>query len=71
MGYESRICAMLKNPLGLSFRGVRQPTDDEESRKALVFRARFLAEFTLSSQSESLRRVYPERSGRDPSRSLP
>ena len=39
---------MLKNPCGMSFRGVRKPTDDEESppaqagRKAFVFRARFL-----------------------------
>jgi hypothetical protein len=34
---------MLKNPSGLSFRGVRQPTGDEESRKSVASRARFLA----------------------------
>jgi penicillin G amidase len=37
-----------------SFRGVRQPTDDEESRTSVISRARFLAEFTLSGQSEIL-----------------
>jgi len=46
---------MLKNWCNLSFRGVRQPTDDEESRKGFNFRTRFLAKFTLSGQSEILR----------------
>jgi hypothetical protein len=44
-----------KNPFGLSFRGVPRTRDDEESRTALkILRARFLAEFTLSGQSEIL-----------------
>ena len=42
---------------------------DEESRSAFVFTARFLAEFTLSTQNEipslrsgqALRALYPER----------
>jgi hypothetical protein len=48
---------MLKNPSNLSFRGVPQARDDEESRpdQIGVSRARFLAEFTLSGQSEILR----------------
>jgi hypothetical protein len=33
---------MLKNPSSLSFRGVRQPTDDGESLNSFVSRARFL-----------------------------
>jgi len=42
-----------ENSIGLSFRGA---AGDEESRTALTtFRARFLAEFTLSAQSEILR----------------
>ncbi len=41
--------------IDMSFRGVRRLTDDEESRTAFVFRARFLAEFALSTQSEILR----------------
>ena len=45
---------MLRNPLSLSFRGVPQARDDEESRTSLVPRARFLAEFTLSGQRETL-----------------
>jgi hypothetical protein len=36
----------------MSFRGA---VGDEESRTAFVFRARFLAELTLSTQSEILR----------------
>ncbi len=35
-----------------SFRGVPQARDDEESRTSVTFRARFLAEFTLSGQRE-------------------
>ena len=45
---------LLKNPFGLSFRGVPQLRDDEESRLVFVFRPRFLAEFTLSTQGEIL-----------------
>jgi penicillin amidase len=37
-----------------SFPGVPQARHDEESRTSLTFRARFLAEFTLSGQSEIL-----------------
>ena len=60
----TRLCA---NSFLLSFRGA---AGDEESRTALkTLRARFLAEFTLSTQSEipsrrsgqALRGVYPER----------
>jgi hypothetical protein len=43
---------MLKNPPSLSFRS--RPAG-EESRNSFVFRARFLAEFTLSGQRETLR----------------
>jgi penicillin amidase len=44
--------------------GVTQTRGDEESRASVAFRASFLAEFTLSGQSEILRGVYPERSER-------
>jgi penicillin amidase len=37
-----------------SFRGVPQARDDKEPRTSVTFRARFLAEFTLSGQSEIL-----------------
>ena len=56
-----------KNPLLLSF---REAVGDEESRSELkTLRARFLAEFTLSTQckipslrsGQALRGVYPER----------
>ena len=58
---------LCENPFLLSF---RVAAGDEESRSALkILRARFLAEFTLSAQSETpslrsgqaLRGVYPER----------
>ena len=45
---------LLKNPFGLSFRGVPQVRDDEESRIVFDFRARFLAALTLSTQVEIL-----------------
>jgi penicillin amidase len=54
---------MLRNPFSLSFRGVPQARDDEESRTSLVPRARFLAEFTLSGQSEILRRAQGDSEG--------
>ena len=49
-----------EKPVWLSFRGVPQARDDEESRSGWAHRwppvrARFLAEFTLSGQSEILR----------------
>jgi len=40
---------MLKDPSGLSFRGAE---GDEESRKALIFGARFLEKFIPNGQSE-------------------
>ena len=42
---------MLKNPPSLSFRGVRQPTDEEESRpdQIGVSRARFLASLGMTT----------------------
>jgi len=44
-----------KNSLGVSFRGVPQARDDEESRIVLkTLRARFLAEFILRGQGEIL-----------------
>jgi hypothetical protein len=39
---------LMKNPPTLSFREVSRLRDDEESRKCLSFRPRFLAEFILS-----------------------
>ena len=38
-------------PKDLSFRGVRQPTDDEESRRSVVSRARFLASLGMTRSS--------------------
>ena len=52
MSGELRL-SLCENSISLSFRGA---TGDEESRTALkTFRARFLAEFTLRTQSEFLR----------------
>jgi hypothetical protein len=42
---------MLKDPTGLSFRGVPQLRDDEESRSAFVLKARLPANATPSGQS--------------------
>jgi hypothetical protein len=49
-GAAGGIDRLRKNSFGLSFRGVRQPTDDEESRKSIVFRARFLAPLPRKSR---------------------
>ena len=55
-GVWDQINRLPKNPFGLSFRGVPQARDGEESRTALVIlRSRFVAEFTLSDE---LRRFF-------------
>jgi len=66
-GVGAGLQSLCKNSIVVSFRGA---VGDEESRAALrMLRARFLAEFTLSTQTEipslrsgqALRGVYPER----------
>ena len=48
---SATLASMPKKTAGLSFRGVPQARDNEESRTSVTSRARFLAEFTLSGQS--------------------
>ncbi len=55
MAFVLTILTLVLCSSSLSFRGVPRLRDDEESRMSTVRRARFLAEFTLSGQSEILR----------------
>jgi len=53
LGSVQRPSEMLKSQSAVSFRGVRQPTDIEESRKSSAFGVRFLASLGMTAVTDS------------------